>query len=74
MRDNTLIRYAPKYSNVYVLGVTYSSAIVASTTAVRMRPNYNDDIVDLWYRRLGHLNKANFKKLVYMSEGILLTN
>jgi len=47
MKDNTLIRCAPKYGNVYVLGVTYSSAIVASTTAIRMRPNYNDDAVDL---------------------------
>jgi len=74
MRDDTLIGCAPKHGNVYVLGVTYSSAIVASTAAMRMRPNYNDDAVDLWYRRLGHLNKANLKKLVYISEGILLTN
>ncbi len=48
--------------------------MVASATAVRMRPNYNDDVVDLWHRRLGHLNKANLKKLVHISEGILLTN
>ncbi len=74
IRDDTLIRCAPKHSNVYILGVTYSSAIVASTTAIRIRPNYNDDIVDLQYRRLGHLNKANLKKLVHISEGILLTN
>jgi len=47
MRDDTLIRCAPKYSNVYILGVTYSSAIVASATTIRMRPNYNDDAVDL---------------------------
>jgi len=47
MRDDTLIGYAPKYGNVYVLGVTYSSAMVASATTIRMRPNYNDDVVDL---------------------------
>ncbi len=74
IRDDTLIRCAPKHSNVYVLGITHSSAIVASTAAIRIRPNYNDDAVDLWHRRLGYLNKANLKKLVYISEGILLTN
>ncbi len=74
MRDDTLIRCAPKHGNVYVLGVTHSSAIVASTTTIRIRPNYNDDIVDLQHRRLGHLNKADLKKLVYISEGMLLTN
>ncbi len=47
MRNDTLIRCAPKHGNVYVLGVIYSSAMVASATAIRMRPNYNDDVVDL---------------------------
>ncbi len=74
IRDDTLIRCAPKHGNVYILGVTYSSAIVASAAAMKIRPNYNDDAVDLQYRRLGYLNKANLKKLVYISEGILLTN
>jgi len=47
MKDNTLIRCAPKHGNVYILGITHSSAIVASTTTIRIRPNYNDDIGDL---------------------------
>jgi len=33
---------------------------------------YNDEAVELWYRRIGYLNEANLKRLVSISKGISL--
>jgi len=33
---------------------------------------YNNEAVELWYRRIGYLNEANLKRLIGMSKGISL--
>jgi len=33
---------------------------------------YNNEAVELWHRRIGHLNEANLKRLIGMSKGISL--
>ncbi len=34
---------------------------------------YNNEAVELWYRRMGYLNEADLKRLVGMSKGISLS-
>ncbi len=34
---------------------------------------FNKDTVELWHRRMRYLNKADLKRLVNMSKGIVLT-
>jgi len=33
---------------------------------------YNDEAVELWHRRIRHLNEADLKRLMSMSKGISL--
>jgi len=33
---------------------------------------YNNEAVELWHRRIGHLNKADLKRLIGMSKEISL--
>jgi len=33
---------------------------------------YNNEAVELWHRRIGHLNEADLKRLIGMSKGISL--
>jgi len=33
---------------------------------------YNNKAIKLWHRRIGHLSKADFKRLVEISKGIYL--
>jgi len=33
---------------------------------------YNNEAIELWHRRIGHLNKADLKRLIGMSKGISL--
>lgn len=33
----------------------------------------NEEAVELWHRRMGHLNEADLKRLVNMSKGIVLS-
>jgi len=33
---------------------------------------YNNEAVELWYRRMRYLNKADLKRLISMSKGISL--
>jgi len=33
---------------------------------------YNNEAVELWHRRIGHLNEADLKRLVGISKGISL--
>jgi len=34
---------------------------------------YNNEAVELWYYRIGYLNKADLKRLIGMSKGISLS-
>jgi len=34
---------------------------------------YNNEAVELWHRRIGHLNEADLKRLISMSKGISLS-
>jgi len=34
---------------------------------------YNNEAMELWYRRIGYLNKANLKRLIGISKGISLS-
>jgi len=34
---------------------------------------YNDEAVELWYRRIGYLNEANLKRLIGISKEISLS-
>jgi len=34
---------------------------------------YNNEAVELWHRRMRHLNEANLKRLVSISKGISLS-
>ena len=34
---------------------------------------YNNEAVELWHRRIGHLNKADLKRLMSMSKRISLS-
>lgn len=55
---------------------------MCSTTFVGIQQNmralttslmFNEEAVELWHRRMGHLNEADPKRLVNMSKGITLT-
>ena len=75
--DNDLIGSAPKTLNTYILSVSQSTAKVAILIQQNMRAlstslMFNEEAVELWHRRMGHLNEADLKRLVNMSKGILL--
>ena len=78
LRGEDVIGSAPKVHNTYILSVTHSTAKVASLIDQNMRAlatslMFNEEAVELWHRRMGHLNEADLKRLVNMSKGIMLT-
>ena len=78
LMNNKHIGSAPKMNNTYILSATQSTAKVAMYIQQNMRAlstslMFNEDAVELWHRRMGHLNEADLKRLVSMSKGIMLT-
>ena len=76
--DNKTIGSAPKVNNTYILSVLEPSAKIAILIQQNMRAlatslMFNEEAVELWHRRMGHLNEADLKRLVNMSKGIMLT-
>ena len=67
-----LVGSAPKVNNTYVLGVTQSTASVAMLIQA-LTTSLNEEAVELWHRRMGHLNEADLKRLVNISKGITLS-
>ena len=78
LRGEEVIGNAPKVNNTYILSVTQPTAKVAILIQQNMRAlatslMFNEEAVELWHRRMGHLNEADLKRLVSMSKGIMLT-
>ena len=78
LKNNVLVESVSKTRNIYILNVSQSTAkIVAliqkNTRALFIALMFNEDAVDLWHRRIKHLNEIDFKRLVNMSKGIILT-
>ena len=78
IEDDVIIGTAPKVNNVYILSITQSSTKVAMLIQESMRAMsstlaFNSEAVELWHRRMGHLNEADLKRLVSISDGMSLT-
>ena len=78
LKENQLIRSTPKVNNIYILSVSQPAA----STTVLIQKNirtlatsliFNNEVVELQYRRIGYLNEANLKKLVTISKEITLS-
>ena len=77
-KGKKIIGSAPKVSNIYTLNVSQPTAKITMFIQENMRAfatnvMYNQEAVELWHRRMGHLNEADLKRLVDMSDGIVLT-
>jgi len=77
-KDNRAVGAALKQGNVYTLNVIYPTSYVAALIKQNMKAlvtslAYNDEAVELWHRRMGHLNEADLKRLMGMSKGISLS-
>ena len=73
-----VIGSAPKVNNTYLLSASQPTAkitilIQQNIRALSTSLIFNKEAVELWHRRIGHLNKANLKRLVNISKGIILT-
>ena len=76
-KGRKIIGSAPKINNIYILMVSQPTAkitmlIQENRRALATNVMYNDEAVELWHRRMGHLNEADLKRLVTMSNGIVL--
>ena len=77
-KNNTLVGSAPKVNKTYILSLTHPSALIAiiiqqNVRAMATSLMFNEEAVELWHRRMGHLNETDLKRLVNMSTGIMLT-
>ena len=77
-KEDYLVESAPKVNNTYILSVSQSTARIARDIQGNMKAlatslMFNEEAVELWHRRMGHLNEADLKRLVNMSKGIMLT-
>lgn len=78
MKGDILIGSAPKHGNSYMLNMTQPSTKVAVQIQQNKRAlvaslSYNDEAVELWHRRMGHLNEEDLKRLAGMSNGMTLS-
>ena len=77
-KGDKMIGSVPKVNNIYTLIVSQATAkiimlIQENIRALATNVIYNNEAVELWHRRIGHLNKADLKRLVSISNGIVLT-
>ena len=77
-KDANIIGSAPKVNNIYILSIAQSSTKVTMLIQENLRAlastlSFNPEAVELWHRRMGHLNEADLKRLVSISDGISLT-
>ena len=77
-KGRKIIGSAPKVNNIYTLNVSQPTSkitmlIQENLRALATNVMYNEEAVELWHRRMGHLNEADLKRLVTMSNGIVLT-
>ena len=77
-KNNVLVESALKTRNIYILNMSQSTAKIAAliqenTRALFTALIFNEDAVELWHRRIKHLNEIDLKRLVNMSKGITLT-
>ena len=73
-----VIGSAPKVNNIYLLSASQLTTKITILIQQNMRAllislMFNKEAVELWYRRINHLNEADLKRLVNMSKGIMLT-
>ena len=78
LKNNILVKSASKTRNIYILNVSQSTTkIVAliqkNTRALFIVLMFNEDAVELWHRRIRHLNEIDLKRLVNISKNITLT-
>ena len=78
LKDNKQVRSAPKVNNTYILSVLQPTAKVVVLIQRNMRALatthiFNEEAIELWHRCMGHLNKADLKQLMHMSNGMMLT-
>ena len=77
-KNNVLVESASKTRNIYILNVSQSTVKIAAliqenTRALFIVLMFNEDAVELWHRRIKHLNEVDLKRLVNMNKGITLT-
>jgi len=77
-KDDKTVGTALKQGNVYTLNVIYPTAYITALIQQNMKAlvislAYNNEAVELWHRRMGHLNKADLKRLMGISKGISLS-
>ena len=77
-KNGVLVESALKTRNIYILNVFQSTIkivvlIQKNTRALFTALMFNEDAVELWHRRIRHLNEVDLKRLVNMSKGITLT-
>lgn len=78
LKDNQQIGSAPKVNNTYILSVLQPTAKVAVLIQQNMRAlatthMFNEEAIELWHQRMRHLNEADLKQLMHMSNGMMLT-
>ncbi len=79
LQGSKLVGIAPKVNNSYILNISQLRARLATLISQNMKALstslvFNEEAVELWHRRMGHLNEADLKKLVNISKGIVLTH
>jgi len=77
-KDDKTVGTTSKQGNIYTLNVIYPTTYITALIQQNMKVLvtslvYNNEAVELWHRRIGHLNEANLKRLVGMSKGISLS-
>ena len=78
LKNDVLVESASKTRNIYILNVSQSTIkivvlIQKNTRALFIALMFNEDAVELWHRRIRHLNEIDLKRLVNMSKDITLT-
>ena len=77
-KNKKVVGNAPKVNNSYFLSISVPTAkicmqIQENSRALATSLMFNEEAVELWHRRMGHLNEADLKRLVNMSKGIMLS-
>ena len=80
-KNDEAIGYASKVNNCYILSLSHSTSRIARLIQKNIRIllsftsfAFNEEVVELWHRRMGHLNEADLKKLVSISKGMVLSH
>lgn len=77
LKGSQIVGVATKGTN-YSLGMTHATSNIKTSITLAMQAlvataMYSPEAMELWHRRLGHLNEADLKRLTGMSNGITLS-